>query len=535
MAPRKVKARGIMSEKRLLYFTASRVAVYRSAHHKLALETSFANNEDGAADFARHLGGLSASLFYVLVDIVEEDFHQENIPFVRGRDRTALLGRKLAQRYRDTSLSLALSLGSERTQRRDERILFSAFTNNAPFQPWLDALREAEIAVAGVFSAALLAPRIAHKLGAKKAPLLLVTLQSAGLRQSYVEKGKIRFSRLGPLEAADAANPGRVAAAFDRETTRVHQYLTATRVIARESGAVDALLIAPPGQKARVQAAVPNLPHVRVSVVELGEAAATIGLKSFPPECGAEALMLHLLAEHAPAEQYAGEGLRQFFRLGQVRKGLVAAGAALGAAGLLWAGVLLAQYFQLREQVALDHQRTRVATESFGKVEAGFPQLPTTTDNLRLTMQKYEALAKQSPRPERLIGDLSAALDASPRIDVDKVQWELTANPRAGKAERPRAGPAQAVRPAAAKGTGEVFEVIQLEGRVSAIKSTDYKGITAFVDDFIGRLGKRPGVEIIDRKMPFELGSGGRLSGDIGTETGAVPKFSVTAAKKVAP
>jgi hypothetical protein len=154
-----------MSDKRLLYFTANRVVVYRSSHHKLSLESSFANNEEGAEAFAAHLSGLPRSLFFVLVDIVEEDFHQENIPFVRGGDRAALLGRKLAQRYRDTSLSLAMSLGFERTQRRDERILFSAFTNNAQFQPWLEALQKAESPVAGVFSAALLAPQIGEARG----------------------------------------------------------------------------------------------------------------------------------------------------------------------------------------------------------------------------------------------------------------------------------------------------------------------------------------------------------------------------------
>jgi hypothetical protein len=277
------------------------------------------------------------------------------------------------------------------------------------------------------------------------------------------------------------------------------------------------------------------MPQVRVSVVELGEAAATIGLKGYPAECGAEALMLHLLAERAPAEQYAGEGLRQFFRLHQVRKGLVAAGAVLGAAGLLWAGVLIAQYFQLQEQIELDRQRTRLAAESFGKVEAGFPQLPTTTDNLRVTMQKYEALTKQTARPERLIGDLSAALDASPRIDVDKVQWELTANPRAGKADRPQGAPPPTAPPAAATTGGQLFELIQLDGRVSAVKTSDYKTITALIEEFVGRIQKRPGVEIIERKMPFELGSSGRLSGDIGTDTGTVPRFSLKLAKKVAP
>ena len=266
----------------------------------------------------------------MLADIVEEDFHQETIPFVRGTDRRTLDRRKLAQRYRDTSLSLALSLGFEKTQRRDERLLLSSFTNNAQFQPWLDVLREKEAAVAGVYSVALIAPRLALKIGPKKAPVLLVTLQQAGLRQSFVEGGQIRFSRLGPLEAADAADPNRVAEAFDRETTRVYQYLTAMRVVAREGGTIDAVLVAPPGEKRRVQAAAPSMPQVRIG----GDRArrsrrARSDSRSYPEGSGAEVLYLHLLAQHAPADQYAGGNLRQFYRLRQLRACLVTGGAVV--------------------------------------------------------------------------------------------------------------------------------------------------------------------------------------------------------------
>ncbi len=291
-----------MARKRLLYFAAARVFLYRWAHGKLAVESSFANNEEGAHAFAAHLREVSSSLFYLLVDIVEEDFHQENVPFVRGSDRSTLLGRKLAQRYRDTSLSLAVSLGYEKTQRRDERILFSSFTNNAPFQPWLAALRDQEVAIAGVYSMALLAPQLATKLGAKSASLLLVTLQPAGLRQTYLENGKIRFSRLGPIEAADASDPNRLADAYDRETTRVYQYLTATRILAREGAAVDAVLVAPTGERHRVQAAGPNLPQIHAVVIELHEAARAIGLHAYPEGAGAEVLFLHLLAKRPPRD-----------------------------------------------------------------------------------------------------------------------------------------------------------------------------------------------------------------------------------------
>jgi hypothetical protein len=523
-------------QKRLLYFTATRVLLYRWAHARLVVESSYANNEDGAHAFAAQLRGAPASLFYVLVDIVEEDFHQENVPFVRGSDRRALLARKLAQRYRDTSLSVALSLGYEKTQRRDERVLFSSFTNNAQFQPWLTALHEHEAAVAGVYSVALLAPQLAAKLGSKKAPLLLVSLQQAGLRQTYVENGKIRFSRLGPLEAADAADPTRVADAFDRETTRVYQYLTAMRVVAREGGAIDAVLIAPPGEKRRVQAAGPNMPQVRAGVIELGEAARAIGLKDYPEGAGAEVLFLHLLAQRPPAVQYAGDALRQHFRLHQLRVGLVAGGAIVCLLALLYAGALLIQRHGLEEQVEADHQRARAAAAEYERVTKAFPQLPTTTDNLRATMQRYDNLTKQTSAPERLAAALSQSLDASPNIALDRIRWELAANPRERIREtdpnRPRSAPVSP--PPGAPQPKELYEVAEIAGSVVGIRSGDYRRTNAAVEDFAARLRTRPGVEVLQVKLPFDTSSGGSLSGDIGAETDKARPFVVTVARKLA-
>ena len=529
-----------MAEKRLLYFAATRVVLYRWAHGRLAVESSFANNEEGAQAFATQFRTVPGGLFYVLVDIVEEDFHQETIPFVRGADRRTLVGRKLAQRYRDTSLSLALSLGFEKTQRRDERLLLSSFTNNAQFQPWLNVLREKDVAVAGIYSVALVAPRLARKIGPKKAPVLLVTLQQAGLRQSFVEGGRIRFSRLGPLEAADAADPNRVAEAFDRETTRVYQYLTAMRVVAREGGPIDAVLIAPTGEKRRVQAAAPSMPQVRIGVMELGEAASAIGLRDYPEGSGAEVLYLHLLAQHAPAEQYAGENLRQFYRLRQLRAGLITGGAAVCLLMLCYAGLQLMQYFRLEDQARLDRDRVRGTADAYSRVTARFPKLPTTTDNLRMTMQKWGLLSKQSAAPDRLIIDVSRAVDASPRIEIDKVQWTLTLDPKdqlkdVGAARAPVGGTQPAPTPQApgAPSSG-LYEVAELSGKVSGMKAADYRNINLTINEFLAALRKRPGVEVLQAKMPFETGSQTRLSGDIGTETSAtVPTFTVTVARRV--
>ena len=54
---------------------------------ELQKEGAFDMNEKGVAEFSTYAAGAPGSLFYVLADVVEEDFFQENVPYVRGADR----------------------------------------------------------------------------------------------------------------------------------------------------------------------------------------------------------------------------------------------------------------------------------------------------------------------------------------------------------------------------------------------------------------------------------------------------------------
>src|ERR1700704_5451794 len=129
-----------MAEKRILYFTAESHALYRSARGALELEARFSADEAGVGTFTDYLRGRRGALFSVLADLAGEDFHEDQIPFVRGSDREQVVQRRLAQRYRDPRLSAALSLGSVATgERKNERLLLASFTNTQQLAPWLDA------------------------------------------------------------------------------------------------------------------------------------------------------------------------------------------------------------------------------------------------------------------------------------------------------------------------------------------------------------------------------------------------------------
>ena len=220
-----------MASRRLLYVTAEDHYLYRAGGGGLELEGQFSGDDLGITAFREHLLSRPGGLFSVVADLAGEDFHEEQIPFLRGGDREAIVQRRLAQRYRDTRLATALSLGeAPSAERRNERLLLASFTNTQQLSPWLDVLEDAGVRLAGVYSVPLLAPALAARLGAKTGRALIVTATRAGLRQCYIDSGKLRFAR---LERTIDMVPQALAMFVRSETHRLAQYLVTLRALPR--------------------------------------------------------------------------------------------------------------------------------------------------------------------------------------------------------------------------------------------------------------------------------------------------------------
>src|ERR1700704_6432782 len=113
-----------MAARYLLYFSTEDHYLYRSVRGELELEATFSDDEAGVGALREFLRGRKGALVSILADLSGEDFHEEQIPLLRGADREAVVQRRLAQRYRDTRLAAALSLGMVLAgERRNERLL----------------------------------------------------------------------------------------------------------------------------------------------------------------------------------------------------------------------------------------------------------------------------------------------------------------------------------------------------------------------------------------------------------------------------
>lgn len=524
-----------MSERRLIYYTANSHQVYHWRGGKLELEGVYRADDEGVTEFRSFAKQHAKSLFYILADLAGEDFHDEMIPSLRGGDRQAVIERRLAQRYRDTRLAATISLGqvSVAGERRNERLLLSSFTNTQQFSPWLDALSEAGAKLAGVYSVPLVAPavasRLALKIGAKSSRMIVVSMNGAGLRQSFLEDGKLRFAR---LERASEMAPESLAAFVRSETLRLMQYLSSLRVLPRDGPPLTAIVIAPTGQRAVFEEMLVSDGRLTFRVVDLLEAAGIVGVKR-AEGIGAEQLYLHLLAKRAPKDQFARTEDRKGFLLWQLRRSVVAVGALGFAACAIFAASKWLDILSIRDQADQQKSKTLAAEGEYRRVTATFPVTQTSTENLKITVNEFRSIGARSAAPGPAFIYISKALEQFPLIELERLSWRVE-NPKADeKIGAGSSGPAPATALNPADGAGTQF--LDVSGFVTNTQRSDYRAITALVQRFADALQIDPAYQVVRTQLPFDTTSKGTLSGDIGTsDNGGTPRFTITLKHKAA-
>ena len=516
--------------KRLIYFTADDHSVYAWSRGRLSLEAKFPGDDLGVTAFREYLSGHRGALFYAVADLAGEDFHEELIPYLRGGDRELVVQRRLAQRYRDTRLAAALSLGHVRGERRNERLLLTSFTNTQRLTPWLDALAESEAKLAGMFSVPLLAPALAARLGAGAGRCFVVTANSAGLRQCYVDEGRLRFAR---LERTVDMVPEALAAFVRSETGRLAQYLSTLRVLPREGPPIRVMVVAPPGQRGAFERTLVSDTRLSFLTIDQNEAVRRVGVKAAPPGAGAEQLYLHLAVRRPPREQFARREDRRSYVLWQLRRAVLAAGA-LGFAGCaLYAGASWLDVARTRAAADQVNLETRTAQDEYQRITSAFPVTQTTTDNLRATVVEFTSIARQTAAPERTLVYLSRVLEDFPLIEIDALQWRV--EKQGGRSARAPATGAAPAGPAAADAARAPNEILEISGRVGTMRRSDYRAITAEVQRFADALRAEPAYQVQRMQLPFDVTSEGTLSGDIGTATdsGEAPRFTIVLARSI--
>lgn len=514
-----------MVAKRILLLDGPALMAHVWSAGRITLEGEFSHEPAGLEAFAAYLRKHRSSLFYVLADTVEEGFQLEDLPYVQGPDRTALLQRRLNQYYYNTPLSTAISLGRAADGRRDEKLLFAALTRVDTFTPWLDALREAEATLAGVYSVPLVLARFVPQFTKETGPLLFVSLTHGGVRQTFFDQGKLHFSRLSQLATHGLDEIGRTCAG---DSAKIFQYLVAQRQVTR-GVPLRTLVLASPGETPALREYCRNTAELEFEFVDLVAAARQQGLKNIPAGSNADDLFIHCLATRTPDQQFAPATERRFFRLWQVRYALTRTALTILAGCLVFAGKTAHDIYQLRADIEATQAATASDTQRYNSILEGLPKISISPDNLRLLTGRFDALQQRIPSLEPLLMHLGLALNENPKVELTRLGWRmanaLDADDKGPKGIAPNAAPT----PTSANG----WMIVEIEAQLPLGLLTDRRAQLDLIDSFAARM-RDPKTEVRVLARPFDIESDKRLrsTGD-GSETRAaeVPRFSLRIAR----
>lgn len=494
-----------MPQRRLLYLDANRLSAWRWQNGELHGEGEFKADSAGIEAFTAYLAQHRQSHYYLLVDVSEEGFQHESLPHVHGRDRAALLKRKLGQYFFGTSLHVACLLGREKTGRRDDNFLFAALTRPHQMEPWLAALRNTESRLVGLYSLPLLTSRFVTacigKAAVEHQKFLLVTQTRAGLRLSFVDNGQLHFSRLTPL-AGDSLDE--VTRACAVEAAKTYHYLLGQRLIER-GVALPTRVLAHPAQTASFRASCHDSGELRFEFLDILAAAKKLGLQTLMRNSCCETLFLHFMARHPPRLQFAPDSERRFFRLWQTRFALNSLGALILSVCLLVSVMQAVEYDKLRDQTELMRQQAAVSGRQYEEVMKTLPPLPLGKDELRTLIAQYDDLTKHSANPETIYRRISEALQQAPQIELDRIDWQAERNVS-----------------------------VDLYARFPLALINDERAMKKSIDGFIASLGQDGKLQVSILKQPFAAGSAKLLkSGDDSATNLEAPIFALRIVQKL--
>jgi hypothetical protein len=504
-----------MANKILICVSADQATMGLWKGRRLTGCRTFANDEAGWNAFNAHLAAAHGTVAYVMADTVDEDYRFETLPHAKGGDRAEMVARKLKQLYRGTTYFSYSLQNREAGKRKDDRYLFAALTSPELLSPWLKAINSQALPVAGVYSLPMVSASLIGHLKTRHADLLVVSKGAAGVRQTYFKDLKFRISRLTPLREMDEAADQYYA----DEVSNTRMYLDAL-TITHVDDTLHVVVLDQDDSLGGLPAAISRgRPNMQCTLLKKADIVSQFSIAARELEASDDALHLHLLGEGTPGHNFAPPQVTQGFQRHVGRRMVYAASGAVLLLALLWSGKNVYDTSNARAETARLRQNAQSFQARYQQEAAQFPSAPTTSENLRNTVEVADQLKKYVRMPDAMMSTISRALDAAPQIQLAALEWKYEPVTEA------TAGP----NPVAPVGT--FLQSATLRGEVGGFIG-DYKGAMTQINAFANQLAGDPRVARVQAlRLPFNASSESGMQGTTDAPAGAMTaqfEFAIT-------
>jgi hypothetical protein len=497
-----------MLSKRVFLMTASCLTSYQW-HGDQRLEVlQFGADEDGLTRFATYLDRDPAAPTYLLTDLVEEEFREETVPHVYGRDRRAVVERKKNRLFRDPRYSQAIFQGRENDGRKDDRVLFTALTRPDLLLPWVSQITRRSVPLVGIYSLPALSQALLKRIPVTATHALLVTLQRAGgLRQTFFRDRQLKVSRLALMPSSD---PVKCAGYVLAEVEKVRRYLNSVRLLAREQP-LEVYLLSHGAMLRELEKEAVDTIHTRFQTVDAADIVRTLGAEAGRDSPYADLVFARLLVRESPANHYASPLEKRYYTMSRVRRAMTIVSVFALVASVLWSGFKFAEGVLAGAQTVAVREQTEFYGERYRIAKDGLPTGPAAAADIRKAVEMVAVLQSFRTSPAAAMEVLSKGLAPFPELKIDRLLWRSSTDPNAAieGTEQMRA------RGNAGSGPQEaaLFQLARVAGRVEPFDG-NYRRAIDMVNRFADGLERLPSVaDVRVLSLPLALGPDQRLEG----------------------
>jgi hypothetical protein len=466
-------------------------------------------------DFGTTLDSFTGLPAIIVTDLIEESFRHDTVVHVSGADRVAVLKRKLDFVFRNTTYRLAKVIERETTGRRDDRIMLSAVTKPDLIEIWVRTLLEKRFAIQSVTSIAhLLHDFVAIEKLDKEEYLLVINVEQGGnLRQTFIRKGAVMFSRLTPMQLRENALLGSDVL---QETLQLRQYFERIQFLPYE--AVLRIQVYSAFDDNFLQIEARSTENNRFEVFDVGPllAALKVDLGGQEPS-PVHYFTTKVLTGKQPTNIYAPPSATKYQDLRNFSRTIWASAALVLVAGLGISAVPgLSIIDQWQQRDAFEAQTAPLVAE-YNRLSERFPETPIPSRDMELVVETHDAIVKQVYSPIDAMNMIARALDGAEGLQLTGITWELVEKPEdqpaaddedGGRRARPRRPSAQEQALASAGIVGLVLQgrtalKVQITGE--AFSENSFREAQAQVDALVSALALNPGVTVFASEMPTQV------------------------------
>ena len=486
-----------MTAKILINVSARRVTMGLFVHRRLSEVQSYANDESGRVAFGRLLAAHRQTPVYLMTDVVEEDFRSETLPHVMGRARAEMVARKLAQFFRAAPYRAAWRQARASDKRRDDQYLFVALNSGELLRPLLEIVELHRAPLAGIYLLPVVSQSLVEHLKPAVSGVLLVSMQGGGLRQSFFLDGKLRISRLTPIESSDHRTFEQVLA---DEIEKSRLFLYNARLFSRDAP-LEVWVLDPLDAMRGACGGVPEEANFVCRTLNGEVIAKVFGMATTDLPEDMDALLLCLLGRHPPECSLALPRQTRSFIYYQWRHGIHLLAAGVGAAAVAWGGYNLYAQRDYQARAGVARSETAALRARYDAAARRFPAAPTTADNMRKAVEAVEGIRAHARTPETAMRVVGQALAAYSNVVLTKLNWRYGADKQTG---------------AAASGGQPLQwqEEVELAAEIRPFEG-DYRAALRLIEQLAQTMRRQPGVAAVQvLELPLNLDPKAGLSGN---------------------